>query len=101
VQLLDNFFGHSYSAMVNFSLTWISAIYLCLSVSFVYLGHMGQRAIGNANKCEMTYSRPQQIQIPINSSIDNYKLYKHINGQAGKTNDDAIPVLFVPGNSGS
>lgn len=86
------------------SLAWINILYLLVSVSFVFLGHFGQKAIGDANKCKMTYSRPEQIQVPINTSIDSYKPYKlfrHVNKQKDGLEKGVVPVLFLPGNSGS
>ncbi len=86
--------------MVALSFIWMTAIYLVLSLSFVYLGHMGQKAIGRANECKMTYSRPQQILVPVHTNIKEYRLYRHVQ-QGVKEETNAFPVLFLPGNNGS
>ena len=78
---------------------WVTIFYLVFSVAFVFWGYMGQQALDRASPCTITYSEPQEILIPVETSSSDFKLYKYIYGNH-KINKNATNVLFLPGKSG-
>ncbi|XP_022198883.2 GPI inositol-deacylase isoform X2 [Nilaparvata lugens] len=87
-------------------------IAVCLSIFLLYLvGLKGYLKIYRDNKCEMTYmfEYPQYVRIslPLNVSFQfrRYGLFAYSEGRyterAREMKFNGIPVLFIPGNSGS
>jgi hypothetical protein len=77
---------------------WIGAILFIVGCSvFLLFGFINQSRILSSNKCRMTYSSPHFEKVKVDSRVKEYQLYIH--GSVNLLNP--IPVLFIPGNSGS
>ena len=74
-----------------------TGLFVAFCCAFLLFGFINQSKILSANKCKMTYSQPQFEKIKMDSRVKDYQLYVH--GSASMLNP--IPVLFIPGNSGS
>ena len=81
--------------MISASLLLLSAWgLLVLLVGF----HGMSRLMGENNRCEMTYSRPNLEPVAVSSAISGFSLLEQVGAE--ELLQDARPVLFVPGHKG-
>ncbi|XP_050431681.1 GPI inositol-deacylase [Adelges cooleyi] len=83
-------------------------VYICSIIFLMFTtGVIKQLTDETGHKCEMTFmfEYPHFLKIPVSTKQSRYNLYAYLEGQISETSKSmkfyGIPVIFIPGHSGS